>query len=50
MEDLVIYENLINEKALVIFEEVSINVLSEFLVIILLLLFVNAAISLIKNI
>jgi hypothetical protein len=50
MEDLIIYENLINEKALVIFEEISINVLSKFLVLILLLLFTNAALSFFKNI
>lgn len=50
MEDLVIYENLINEKALVIFEEIFITVLSEFLVLILLLLFANAALSFFKNI
>ena len=50
MEELQLLEDLINEKALVIFEEIFITVLSEFLVIILLLLFANAAISLFKNI
>jgi len=50
MEDLVIYENLINEKALVIFEDIFIIVLSEFLVLVFLLLFANAALSFFKNI
>ena len=50
MEDLIFYENLINENALVIFEEIFITVLSEFLVLILLLLFANAALSFFKNI
>lgn len=50
MEELIIYENLINENALVIFEEIFITVLSEFLVLLLLLLFANATLSFFKNI
>jgi hypothetical protein len=50
MEELQFLDDLINENALVIFEEIFITVLSEFLVLILLLLFANAALSFFKNI
>lgn len=50
MEELQLLENLINENALVIFEEIFITVLSVFLVLILLLLFANLTLSFFKNI